>query len=392
MADQLAYVILTPYTLLKSRTGGIFARLITRTGLELVAARVFAPRKPLVEEYAAQVVSSADPQDRRIQELIRDYVLQNIAPHPTTGERRRVMVLLFRGEDAVRKVRSVVGTFSGTPRGGGETIRDSFGDLIFDEHGAVRYFEPAVLAAPTAEEVEAKLKIWARHSATDGGLLENVIHHPPGEQIERTLVLIKPDNFRFPSGRPGNVIDFFSRTGLYIVAIKVHRMSVADAIEFYGPVRDFLRTRLTEVVGRKAAAVLEKEFGFTLGPDTVAGLGELLCPPYGDNQFDNIIEFMSGSTPGRCPPEKQHEPGSEKCIAIVYEGPQAVRKIRDVLGPTDPSKAPPGSIRREFGSNIMVNAAHASDSVESARREMGIIKLGQENMFAKVVEEFYGGL
>jgi len=69
-----------------------------------------------------------------------------------------------------------------------------------------------------------------------------------------------------------------------------------------------------------------------------------------------------------------------------------IPQIRDVLGPTDPSKAPPGSIRREFGSNIMVNAAHASDSVESARREMGIIKLGQENMFAKVVEEFYGGL
>ena len=46
----------------------------------------------------------------------------------------------------------------------------------------------------------------------------------------------------------------------------------------------------------------------------------------------------------------------------VHEGVEAVRKIRDVLGPTDPSKAPPGSIRREFGQTIMVNAAHASDS------------------------------
>jgi len=46
-------------------------------------------------------------------------------------------------------------------------------------------------------------------------------------------------------------------------------------------------------------------------------------------------------------------------------------KIREVLGPTDPAKAPPGSIRREFGSTIMVNAAHASDSPDNARREMG---------------------
>ena len=66
-----------------------------------------------------------------------------------------------------------------------------------------------------------------------------------------------------------------------------------------------------------------------------------------------------------------------------------MNKIRDVLGPTDPSKAPPGSIRKEFGSNIMVNAAHASDSADNARREIGIVKVG-ENTFKKVVAEFYG--
>jgi hypothetical protein len=45
MSQQLAYVIITPYSLHKSRTGGILARLITRTGLDLVEARVFAPGK-----------------------------------------------------------------------------------------------------------------------------------------------------------------------------------------------------------------------------------------------------------------------------------------------------------------------------------------------------------
>jgi hypothetical protein len=98
---------------------------------------------------------------------------------------------------------------------------------------------------------------------------------------------------------------------------------------------------------------------------------------------------MSGRAPSECDPAKWHQPGSEKCIALVYEGVEAVRKIRDVLGPTDPSKAPAGSIRREFGSNIMVNAAHASDSEENAKRELGIVNVG-ENTFRRVVEEAYG--
>ena len=107
-------------------------------------------------------------------------------------------------------------------------------------------------------------------------------------------------------------------------------------------------------------------------------------------QFENIVKFMSGRAPSECDSVTLQQPGSEKCIAIVYEGHEAIRKIRDVLGPTDPSKAPPGSIRREFGSTIMVNAAHASDSVENARREMGIVRIGRENIFHKVIEEFYG--
>jgi nucleoside diphosphate kinase len=252
--------------------------------------------------------------------------------------------------------------------------------------------EPAVLAAPTAAEADKKLKLWARYSDTDGGLLENVVGYEAGETPERTLVLIKPDNFRFPTGRPGNVIDFFSRTGLFIVAIKVHRMSVAEAMEFYGPVREILRTKFNESVAAKARSVLERELGFNIPPEAEAGLGRVLGPPMGDHQFDNIIRFMSGNSPSECPPDRIKEPGSEKCIALVYEGPQAIRKIRDVLGPTDPSKAPPGSIRREFGSTVMINAAHASDSPESVQRELGIIRLGQENTFRRLIEEVYGSL
>jgi nucleoside diphosphate kinase len=388
MSQQLAYVIITPYSLHKSRTGGIFARLITRTGLELVGARLFAPSAELVKEYSDVVISTNDSQDRQIQELIRDYILKNLAPDPKTGKRRRVMVLLFKGEDAVRKVRSVVGNIKAN-RTGGETIRDTYGDLILNDNGEVRYFEPAVLAAPNVEEAETKLKLWARYSDKDGGVLENLIEYPPGEKPQRTLVLIKPDNFRFPTGRPGNVIDFFSRTGLYIVGIKVHRMSVEEASEFYGPVREVLRTKLKDMVASKARAAIEKELGFSVPPQEEKQLGDILGPLFGDNQFDNIVRFMAGRAPSECDAAVAKEPGTEKCIALVYEGIEAVRKIRDVLGPTDPSKAPPGSIRREFGQTVMVNAAHASDSEESAQREFKIVKVG-ENGFKREIEAFYG--
>lgn len=392
MSQQLAYVIVTPYSLYKSRTGGILSRLISRTGLDLAAMRMFAPGVELAKEYAETIVSSEDTHDRKIQEQLRDYVLKNLSPDPKTGRRRRVIMMVFRGEDAVRKVRSVVGNLSPDHRRG-ETIRDTYSDLITDEEtGNVRYFEPAVLAAPSEAEAERKLKIWARHSDADGGILENVVPYPAGETTERTLVLIKPDNFRFPTGRPGNVIDFFSRTGLYIIGVKVLHMSLAQALEFYGPVRDVLRTKLKDAVSERAKNVLEKEFNFKISADAQKALGDVLGPIHGDHQFDVIMRFMTGFTPSeRTTPEERNLPGTEKCIALVYEGANAVRKIRDVLGPTDPSKAPPGSIRREFGSNITVNAAHASDSVENAQREFKIVKPGENNL-KKVVEEAYGKL
>ena len=387
MADQLAYAIITPYSLYKSRTGGILARLIARTRLELVGARMFAPSAELVKEYAEEIVSANDPQDRRVQQLLKDYILQNLSPDPKTGRRRRVMMLLFRGEDAVRILRSVVGNLS-QERRGGETIRDTYGDLILDETGNVRYFEPAVLAPPNAEEAERKLKIWARYSDADGGIVDNTIPYAPSDKAQRTLVLIKPDNFRFPTGRPGNVIDFFSRTGLYIVGIKLHRMSVAQAVEFYGPVRDVLRTKLKDMVAKQSKEALDKTFGFPIPEKETKMLGDLLGPLYGDNQFDNIVRFMAGKAPSDCTPEHLESAGSERCIALVYEGVEAVSKIRDVLGPTDPSKAPPGSIRKEFGSTIMVNAAHASDSEDNARREMGIVKV-DENIFRREIDSFF---
>jgi nucleoside diphosphate kinase len=62
-------------------------------------------------------------------------------------------------------------------------------------------------------------------------------------------------------------------------------------------------------------------------------------------------------------------------MAMLYEGPDAIRKIRSVLGSTDPAKAEPATVRSDFGRDLMRNGAHASDSPNSALRERQIVGL-----------------
>jgi len=378
MAEELSYVIVTPYSIRKSRTGGIIARLISRTGLEIVGARMFAPGKALVEKYASTIVTDPEPRHRATQQLIKEYVLKQFQPGENSSQ-PRVLMLVFRGESAVSKIRGVVGHIV-NERTSGETIRDTYGDYIADGNGKVTYFEPAVLAPPDLASAEENLKLWASHSDDDGGLLDDAIDFPKGANVQKTLVLIKPDNFRFPNARPGGVIDLFSRTGLYIIGFKVHRMSVAQAEEFYRPVLEVLMDKLRDPSGVRARMAIEHEFGFRLSDDVQRRLGDLIGPLAGRENWESIVNFMSGTKPSECPAYRRDEPGTEKCIALVYQGVDAVRKIREVLGPTDPSKAPPGSIRREFGSTIMVNAAHASDSPENAEREMKIVRIEENNL------------
>src|SRR2546422_5720699 len=353
--EELAYVIVTPYSMRKSRTGGIVGRLISRTGLDLVGGRMFAPSAELAKRYADTVVTETDPRHRATQELIREYILRNFTGE-RNGQQPRVLFLIFRGPDAVERIHRTVGHIL-HERTSGETIRDTYGDYITDDSGKVTYFEPGVLASFDPKAVERDLKLWADFSDSDGGILDRTIRFPADAQIEKTLVLIKPDNFKFPNLRPGGVIEVFSRSGLTIIGFKVHCMSVAQAEEFYGPV----------------LPVLEEKLG----------------PKKGRGAWEEIVEFMSGMKPSKAPPEKRDAPGTEKCIAIVYQGEDAVRKVREVLGPTDPAKAPPGSIRKEFGQTIMINAAHASDSIENAKREMAIVRV-EENNFKALIENFYG--
>jgi nucleoside diphosphate kinase len=374
---ELSYVVITPYSIRKSRTGGIVSRVLSRSGLELAGARMFAPSRELVEEFAAASITKCDDRHRRTQELLHDYILKKFSPN-AENVRQRVLLLVLKGDDALLQTRTVIGHIV-HERVRGETIRDTYGDY-FVEDGQVVYFEPAVLTAQNEEMARRHLAIWAKYSDADGGMLDNCIPYPAGVDVEKTLVLVKPDNFQFPNARLGGVIDLFSRTGLSIIGFKVHYMSVAEAEEFYRPVRSVIIEKLKEPSGKRARLAIEEEFGVPIDAVAERQLGELIGPIAGRDRWESIVHFMAGTRPSQCPPEKRSTPGSRKCVALVYQGVDAVSRIREVLGPTDPSKAPFGTIRREFGETIMVNAAHASDSPENAKREMDIIRIAENNL------------
>ncbi len=70
--------------------------------------------------------------------------------------------------------------------------------------------------------------------------------------------------------------------------------------------------------------------------------------------YESLVEFMT----------------SGPVVGLLLAGEDAIRRLREVVGATDPSKAEPGTIRAKFGTDIQRNAVHASDSKESAEYEI----------------------
>lgn len=385
MAKELGFVMITPHSLRKSRTGGIIGRFSRIEGLELVAARMFGPSQELVCRYADLIRNNPD-MDKLRQQMLPEYVLRALGPEPDTGRPHRVMLLLFEGEDAISKIRDAAGTFDDTTESA-DTIRGTYGDCVRDTSGKVIYFEPAVLVAPTAASAKRTLSLWMEYSETDSGIIANALSLPDSD-VQKTLVIIKPDNFRFPSSRPGNIVDLFSRSGLRIIGAQVHRMSMAEAKEFYGPVQTVLREKLAGRATNTACDALEETFGFPMPAEVKDAISKTFGPYYGDHQFFEIMQFMTGLWMPDVPESEMAADGKVRCLVLIYAGLDAINKIRNILGPTDPSKAQPGSVRKEYGSDIMVNAAHASDSPESCTREMGIIK-PERNALKKWFDQYY---
>lgn len=140
--------------------------------------------------------------------------------------------------------------------------------------------------------------------------------------MERTLVMIKPDGVE--RNLIGKIIGIFEEKGLKIVALKKVKLSKEQAKKFYE---------------------VHKERPF----------------------FESLTDYVS----------------SGPVVAMVLEGEEAITRVREIMGATDPKEAKEGTIRKLFGIDKEKNTVHGSDSPESARREIAFFFSISELMLAE---------
>ena len=127
--------------------------------------------------------------------------------------------------------------------------------------------------------------------------------------VERTLTIIKPDAVQ--KGVVGRIITRFEEAGLRILAARLVHLTSAQAAGFY---------------------IVHRERPF----------------------YASLCAFMTQGP----------------CVPMVLEGENAIARLRELMGATNPTQAAPGTIRRDFASSIEANAVHGSDSPESAAFEI----------------------
>ena len=140
------------------------------------------------------------------------------------------------------------------------------------------------------------------------------------KNIEQTLVVIKPDGLK--KSLTGNILTRLSETKLRIIGAKVVRVTRELAEKHYAHLKD-------------------KPF------------------------FEEVIKYMCG---------KLHGPNYERVIAFVYEGKNAIKKVRKIAGATNPEEADSTSIRGQYGrilsSGIFENVIHCSGNKKEAEKEI----------------------
>jgi nucleoside diphosphate kinase len=391
MADELAYLIITPYSLAKSRTGAIISRVLSLTELELVGIRMYKPSNAFVDKFRDSYKNAK--LEGQLKNALMAYVDGNLREQNPLSISNRVMVLLFKGANAVQHLRNdVVGSAHAGVEG--DTVRASFGDFLVYPNGEVKYFEPAVLCATDQETSRERLGILSQFADSDGGVIEDAVKFADTEGVETSLVILKPDNFYKRSRRAGNIIDIFSKTGLFIVGAQLLSMTPAQGEEFYGPLKGVFREKLVNKVVDTAREQLSPAFDFEIPNEVYQQIGKMLAERNAETEFAKIVEYMTGLDPRQVAAADRNKPGTVRCLALLYRGKDAISKIRKWLGATDPSKADYGTVRSDFGRDLMRNAAHASDSVASAERERKIIGMWHDNKnsdFKKLIDGYLAG-
>ena len=390
MAEQLAYLMITPYSLAKSRTGAIIARVLSVVQAELVGVHMMTPSDEFVDKFLESFRKTPENHRSATHDALLTYIDESLRSRNPMGISNRVMVLLFRGDNIVEHLRHDI---VGTAKTGvaGDTVRGSFGDFLAYPDGRVRYFEPAAICGLDEKLNTEQLEIISQYASRDGGVVERALKLEDKPNIETSLVILKPDNFYTRSRRAGNIIDIFSKTGLFIVGAKLQRMTVSQGEQFYGPLKDIFRRKLVGKVVDVARDRLNDAFDFHIPEEVYTNIGDMLRDLNAETEFAKIVEYMTGVDPRHVPADHKDQPGTVQSLALLYRGENAIEKIRRWLGATDPSKADFGTVRSDFGRDLMRNAAHASDSVENAERERKIIGLweSEENPEIKQIIDRY---
>lgn len=371
---EMTFAAITPRSLATSRTGGIVARLLCQPGLDFVGARMMAPSDDFVDAYMRILERETIP--TRYKAAYMAYLEADLRPagNAQRGYTNRLMLFFFQGKKAQRIMKEMIGDHAPSPSGA--TIRGTYGDYTESSDGSIHDFHPAVLTSYSTEGNREMLRLFADYLESDGGVIEGAIPQLPGVKHETTLVMIKPDNLDHPSPLPGNIIDLFGTTGLFLVGARLVRMSVDDGMEFYGFLEDIFVDKLAHVVEESLRRSLSRTFDFALEDEDFARMTDVLKRKHAHGELCKIIHYMTGVHPDHVErPSQGRDPGPAKCLALLYRGENAVQKIRDKLGATDPKKAKAGTVRSDYGHDLMHNGAHASDSVASAERERKIVGL-----------------
>jgi nucleoside-diphosphate kinase len=135
--------------------------------------------------------------------------------------------------------------------------------------------------------------------------------------IERTFSIIKPDAVK--AGKAGAILSKLEAAGFRIVALRLRELTRQQAEGFYH---------------------VHKQRPF----------------------FGSLVDFMA----------------SGPCLTMVLERDEAIQRLRELMGATDPAKAAAGTIRKEFAASIEANAIHGSDGSDTARFEIGYFFPGIE--------------
>jgi len=173
--------------------------------------------------------------------------------------------------------------------------------------------------------------------------------------IQKTLVVLKPDSVK--RGIVGEIISRFEKAGLKIMGLKMIKLTREEAEKFYYADENWLESVGNKTITRYKEMGLDpvKEFG-TDDPKKIGGIIR-----------GWLIDFITSSP----------------VVAMVLEGVNCIEEVRKLVGPTEPLKAPPGTIRGDYAhvsiayanwnKIVLRNVVHASETEKDAEREIYVI-------------------